>query len=213
MPKSPVPNAPANRHRTSGSHHPRRLRAKPRKQSAQSHMGGRLSGISRSATRRTHVHRRSLRPPLRPRLLQFPALPILDSAASPRGPVRTPVRRLHRLLALNQLVAIPAAVRLVVSLAAIAAVSLPAAARRALKPLLSILIGIAVFLIWVGPDFLSPRGITSSSSTTHWSVTPPATPRPPTGTASRSSSSVSPSASSPCPSSKNSSGAAGLFAG
>jgi CAAX prenyl protease-like protein len=57
------------------------------------------------------------------------------------------------LLALQSVVPVPAAVRLVASLAAIVAVSLPVLRGGPSKPLLSILIGAGVFLIWVGPDY------------------------------------------------------------
>jgi hypothetical protein len=60
------------------------------------------------------------------------------------------------LLALQSLVPIPAWLRLAVSLAAILAVSLPVLRTPPSKPLLSILVGAAVFVIWVGPDFLAP---------------------------------------------------------
>jgi CAAX prenyl protease-like protein len=60
------------------------------------------------------------------------------------------------LLALQSVVPVPAAVRLLVSLVAIVAVSLPVLRGGPSKPLLSILIGAAVFLLWVGPDFFFP---------------------------------------------------------
>ncbi len=60
------------------------------------------------------------------------------------------------LLMLQQVVAVPAWVRLAVSLAAILAVSLPALRGGPSKPLLSILLGAAVFVLWVAPDFLVP---------------------------------------------------------
>jgi hypothetical protein len=60
------------------------------------------------------------------------------------------------LLAVQSLAPVPAWLRLTLSLAAILAVSLPILRRGPSKPLLSVLVGVAVFLIWVGPDFLSP---------------------------------------------------------
>jgi uncharacterized protein len=60
------------------------------------------------------------------------------------------------LLALQQMVAVPAWLRFVVSMAAILAVSLAPLRGGPSKPLLSILVGVAVFVIWVGPDVLVP---------------------------------------------------------
>jgi CAAX prenyl protease-like protein len=60
------------------------------------------------------------------------------------------------LLAVQSLVPVPAWLRLTLSLAAILAVSLPVLRGGPSKPLLSVLVGVGVFLIWVGPDFLSP---------------------------------------------------------
>jgi uncharacterized protein len=60
------------------------------------------------------------------------------------------------LLALQQLVPIPAWVRFAVSMAAIFAVSLPVLKGRPSKPLLSVLIGVLVFVIWIGPDVIAP---------------------------------------------------------
>lgn len=59
-------------------------------------------------------------------------------------------------LALQQVAPVPVWVRLIASLAAILAVSLPALKGGPSKPLQSILLGVAVFVIWVGPDFLVP---------------------------------------------------------
>jgi hypothetical protein len=61
------------------------------------------------------------------------------------------------LLAIQSVVPIPAPIRLAVSLAAILAVSLPVLRGGPSKPLLSILLGLAVFVIWVGPDCISPN--------------------------------------------------------
>jgi hypothetical protein len=60
------------------------------------------------------------------------------------------------LLMVQQAIAVPAGLRLVVSLAAILAVSLPVLRGGPSKPLLSILVGAAVFVLWVGPDFVAP---------------------------------------------------------
>jgi CAAX prenyl protease-like protein len=78
------------------------------------------------------------------------------STRHPAIPYVAPFAVFIALLALNQVVAIPAAIRLLVSIAAILAVSLPVLRGAPSKPLLSILLGIAVFVIWVGPDFLVP---------------------------------------------------------
>ncbi len=59
-------------------------------------------------------------------------------------------------LALQSVVALPAWVRFVLPGAAILAVSLPLLKGGPSKPFLSIGIGVAVFLIWVGPDYLFP---------------------------------------------------------
>jgi len=60
------------------------------------------------------------------------------------------------LLALQQVVAVPVWVRLIVSLAAILAVSAPALSGAPSKPFLSIGIGLLVFVIWVAPDVFFP---------------------------------------------------------
>jgi CAAX prenyl protease-like protein len=60
------------------------------------------------------------------------------------------------LLALNQVVPVPAWLRFFICITAILSVSRPALSGRPSKPLLSILLGIAVFVLWVGPDFLFP---------------------------------------------------------
>lgn len=51
---------------------------------------------------------------------------------------------------------LPASLRFAVSMAAILAVSLPVLRVGPSKPLLSILLGLAVFVLWVGPDVLVP---------------------------------------------------------
>jgi uncharacterized protein len=60
------------------------------------------------------------------------------------------------MLLVQQYVPVPAWLRFFVSIGSIAAVSLPVLKGRLEKPFLSILIGIAVFAIWVAPDFLVP---------------------------------------------------------
>jgi CAAX prenyl protease-like protein len=61
------------------------------------------------------------------------------------------------LLALQQVVPVPVWLRLALSLAAIGAVSLPVLRGRPSKPLLSIALGLAVFVLWIGPDLISPN--------------------------------------------------------
>jgi CAAX prenyl protease-like protein len=60
------------------------------------------------------------------------------------------------LLALQQVVPVPAWLRFLISIAAILMVSRPALSGVPSKPLLSILVGIAVFVIWIAPDLISP---------------------------------------------------------
>jgi hypothetical protein len=60
------------------------------------------------------------------------------------------------MLALQQIVPVPVWVRLIVSLAAILAVSAPALTGGPSKPLLSVGVGLMVFILWVGPDVLFP---------------------------------------------------------
>ncbi|MCU1329061.1 MAG: Abortive infection protein [Bryobacterales bacterium] len=61
------------------------------------------------------------------------------------------------LLALQQVIPVPVWLRLALSLAAIAAVSLPVLRGRPSKPTLSIALGLAVFVLWIGPDLISPN--------------------------------------------------------
>jgi CAAX prenyl protease-like protein len=61
------------------------------------------------------------------------------------------------LLAIQQAVAVPAWLRFTLSMAAILAVSRVPLRGGPSKPLLSILIGIAVFVIWVAPDVIAPN--------------------------------------------------------
>ncbi|MEP6715625.1 MAG: CAAX prenyl protease-related protein [Terriglobia bacterium] len=60
------------------------------------------------------------------------------------------------MLGLQAVVPVPAAVRFVVSMATIALVSRDVLRGRLSRPLLSIGIGVAVFLIWIAPDVLMP---------------------------------------------------------
>ena len=55
------------------------------------------------------------------------------------------------------MVPLPIALRCIISLGTILAVSLPALRTVPSKPLLSILLGLAVFFIWIGPDLISPN--------------------------------------------------------
>jgi CAAX prenyl protease-like protein len=61
------------------------------------------------------------------------------------------------MLAVQSLVPVPAPVRFLIAMAAILAVSLPVLRGGPSKPLLSTLLGLAVFAIWVGPDVLAPN--------------------------------------------------------
>lgn len=60
------------------------------------------------------------------------------------------------LIALQSVVPVPIGLRLALPLAAILAVSTPVLRTPPTAPLLSILLGIAVFFIWVGPDVILP---------------------------------------------------------
>ena len=59
------------------------------------------------------------------------------------------------LLAVQSWVPLPAWLRFFVSIAAILAVSLPVLRGGPSKPALSILVGLAVFVLWIGPDLIS----------------------------------------------------------
>ena len=80
-----------------------------------------------------------------------------QTAVHPAVPYVLPFAVFIGLLALQTVVPIPAPVRFVVSIAAILAVSLPVLRTAPSKPLLSILIGLAVFVVWIGPDLISPN--------------------------------------------------------
>src|ERR1700733_9737314 len=60
------------------------------------------------------------------------------------------------MLALQQWVSIPAWVRFAVLIVAIIAVSMVPLRGGPSKPLASILIGVAVFVVWVAPDVIAP---------------------------------------------------------
>jgi CAAX prenyl protease-like protein len=60
------------------------------------------------------------------------------------------------MLAVQPYVPLPAPLRFVVSMAAIFAVSREPLRIRPSSPLLSILLGLAVFVIWIGPDLIAP---------------------------------------------------------
>jgi uncharacterized protein len=74
----------------------------------------------------------------------------------PAIPYVLPFAVFMAMLAVQQLIAVPAAVRFAVAMAAILAVSREALRGRASKPLLSIALGVAVFLLWIGPDVVAP---------------------------------------------------------
>ena len=60
------------------------------------------------------------------------------------------------MLAAQQFVPLPPAVRFVVSMGAILAVSREPLRGMPSSPLLSILLGLAVFVVWIGPDLIAP---------------------------------------------------------
>jgi len=60
------------------------------------------------------------------------------------------------MLVLQQIVPVPVWIRLAVSLAAILAVSAPALGGGPSKPILSIAVGLMVFVLWIGPDLIFP---------------------------------------------------------
>jgi CAAX prenyl protease-like protein len=75
----------------------------------------------------------------------------------PAVPYVLPFGVFMALLALNQAVPVPAWLRLALCLAAILGVSLPALKGSPSRPILSMLLGIAVFAVWVGPDYIFPN--------------------------------------------------------
>ena len=79
-----------------------------------------------------------------------------QAAVHPAVPYVLPFGVFIGLLAIQSVIPVPAPVRLISSIAAILAVSLPVLRVGPTKPLLSILLGLAVFVIWIGPDLISP---------------------------------------------------------
>lgn len=65
------------------------------------------------------------------------------------------------MLAVQSYVPIPAPVRFFISIATIIAVSREPLRGRPSSPLMSILLGLAVFAIWIGPDLIAPAWRTS----------------------------------------------------
>jgi CAAX prenyl protease-like protein len=61
------------------------------------------------------------------------------------------------LLVVQQAVPVPAWLRFTLSIAAILAVSRVPLLGGPSKPMLSILVGIAVFVVWIGPDLIAPQ--------------------------------------------------------
>jgi len=74
----------------------------------------------------------------------------------PAIPYVLPFAVFMAMLALQQIVAVPVWVRLIVSLGAILGVSARVLGGAPSKPLLSVGIGIMVFVLWVAPDFFFP---------------------------------------------------------
>ena len=75
----------------------------------------------------------------------------------PAVPYVVPFAVFIGLLAVQLLVPVPAETRLLLSLVAILVFSLPVLRGGPSKPILSILLGLAVFAIWVGPDVIAPN--------------------------------------------------------
>ena len=65
------------------------------------------------------------------------------------------------MLAIQPYLPLPAPVRFLISMAAIFAVSREPLRARPSSPLLSILLGLAVFAVWIGPDVIAPAWRTS----------------------------------------------------
>ncbi|MDP9169661.1 MAG: CAAX prenyl protease-related protein [Acidobacteriota bacterium] len=80
----------------------------------------------------------------------------MRSPRHPAVPYVLPFAAFISMLALQQVVTVPAAVRFFVAMAAILAVSREALRGKPSKPLLSIALGAAVFVIWIGPDVIVP---------------------------------------------------------
>ncbi len=80
-----------------------------------------------------------------------------QAAGHPAVPYVLPFAVFIGLLAIQSVIPVPAPVRFLISIAAILAVSLPVLRVGPSKPLLSILVGLAVFVVWIGPDLISPN--------------------------------------------------------
>ena len=80
----------------------------------------------------------------------------MDWRRHPATPWVLPIAVFIALLMLQQIVPVPAAVRFLVSTGTIVAVSRKPLRGRPARPMLSILLGLAVFAIWVGPDEIFP---------------------------------------------------------
>ena len=80
-----------------------------------------------------------------------------QTAVHPAIPYVLPFAVFIGLLAIQSVVPVPAPVRFIASMAAILAVSLPVLRVGPSKPILSTLLGLAVFLVWIGPDLISPN--------------------------------------------------------
>ena len=75
----------------------------------------------------------------------------------PAVPYVLPFAVFIALLGIQSLVAVPSWLRFLISMAAIVAVSRPVLRGAGpSKPLFSVLLGVAVFFLWIGPDFIIP---------------------------------------------------------
>ncbi len=81
----------------------------------------------------------------------------MTTARHPALPWVLPFAVFVAMLAIQSVIPIPAPIKLAASLAAIFAVSLPVLRGAPSKPVLSILLGLAVFVLWVGPDVVVPN--------------------------------------------------------
>jgi CAAX prenyl protease-like protein len=79
-----------------------------------------------------------------------------QTAVHPAVPYVLPFGVFIGLLAIQSAIPLPAPVRFLASIAAILAVSLPVLRVGPTRPFLSVLLGLAVFVIWIGPDLISP---------------------------------------------------------
>jgi uncharacterized protein len=74
----------------------------------------------------------------------------------PAIPYILPFLTFMAMLAMQQIVAVPVWVRFILPMAAILTVSRPLLRKGPSRPFLSTAIGIAVFVLWVAPDLISP---------------------------------------------------------